>query len=189
MTFPEFIELNNQQLEKIKNRGLKNRIKNECNVLYKDYHNVLIDITGKDITGKDEIAIYADEFIYTCQTINNKEIIIAKRRGYKFILTNLYPFQPPKIFVNDQPYADLLRIQGDYQKNMLKKIRGQECLCCHSVNCSANWSPAIKIHRIINEINNTIKFKRDIINLLLTDKIKKKYNIPYAYIEAYLCLF
>ena len=77
-------------------------------------------------------------------------------------------------------------MRGDYEKKMLKKIKDQDCLCCHSINCSANWSPAIKLNRIIGEINNTLKFKRDIINLLLADKIKIRYNIPYAHIEEYL---
>lgn len=177
-TIPEFIELNNQQLEKINIRGIKSRIKNDCNVLYKDYE-VLIDVIERG-----EITIYVVEHIRNYNSKTNK----TSQRTYKFILTTNYPFHPPKIFVNEQPYANLLRIQGDYQKDMVKKMRGQDCLCCHSLNCSVNWSPAIKLHRIIDEIKDTIKFKRDIINLLLADKIKKKYNIPYAYIELYLCL-
>ena len=77
-------------------------------------------------------------------------------------------------------------MKGDYEKEMVKKLKGQDCLCCSSVNCNVNWSPAIKLFNIINEIKDTLKFKRDIINVLLADKIKKKYNIPYAYIERYL---
>ena len=65
-------------------------------------------------------------------------------------------------------------------------MRGNDCLCCHSLNCSANWSPSIKLCHIIDEIKSILKFKKDIINLLLADKIKIKYNIPYAYFEAYL---
>ena len=150
ITNSEYIEINNDQLELIKMKGLRNRIKNECNILYKEYHNVLISVDETK-----NIVIKAVEFI------NNNA------RTYKFILTIQYPFYPPK---------------------MLKKIKGQDCLCCHSLNCSANWSPAIKLYHIIGEINNTLKFKRDIINLLLADKIKIKNNIPYAYIEEYLII-
>ena len=82
-------------------------------------------------------------------------------------------------------YAEGSSEETEYQQE-LKKIKGQDCLCCHSINCTANWSPAIRLHRIIDEIKDTIKFKKDIINLLLAEKIKKKYNIPYAYIEAFL---
>ena len=169
ITNSEYIEINNDQLELIKMKGLRNRIKNECNILYKEYHNVLISVDETK-----NIVIKAVEFI------NNNA------RTYKFILTIQYPFYPPKIFVNDHSYLNILQMKGEYEKKMLKKIKGQDCLCCHSLNCSANWSPAIKLYHIIGEINNTLKFKRDIINLLLADKIKIKHNIPYAHIEDYL---
>jgi len=180
-SIPDYIELNNQELEKIKMKGLKSRLKNDCNMLYKEYHNVLIVV--KD---GEPITISADEFIYMCKTVNNQEIVTVKKRTYKFILTIQYPFHPPKIFVNNHPYMSILQTRSDYEKDMVKKIKGNDCLCCHSINCSANWSPAIKLDRIINEVKNILKFKRDIINVLLADKIKKKYNIPYAYIELYL---
>ena len=35
ITNSEYIEINNDQLELIKMKGLRNRIKNECNILYK----------------------------------------------------------------------------------------------------------------------------------------------------------
>lgn len=175
-TIPVFIELNNEELEKIKNRGVKSRVKNECNLLYKDYHNVLIDVIP------DKITLTATEFIVTQ---NNNEPI-TKQRVYKFILNSHYPFRPPEIYINNTLYSSLLQMRGDYEKEMVKKIKGQDCLCCYSMNCSANWSPAIKLYRIIDEIKDTLKFKRDIINVMLAAKIKKQYNIPYAYIERYL---
>lgn len=172
-TIAEFIELNNSELEKIQNRGIKSRIKSECNELYKDYHNVLIGIDGNKIT------INAIEFLHT-----NKNSI--KMRVYKFILGSHYPFRPPEIYLNNYPYSTILQMKGDYEKNMIKKIKGKDCLCCHSINCNANWSPAIRLCRIIDEIKETINLKKDIINLLLVEKIKKQYNMPYAYIESYL---
>jgi ubiquitin-protein ligase len=175
-TIPVFIELNNEELEKIKHRGLKSRVKNECNLLYKDYHNVLMDVVP------DKITVTAVEFMNT----NNNNIATSKKRAYKFILNSHYPFRPPEIYINNTLYSNMLQMKGKYEKEMVKKIKGQDCLCCHSINCSANWSPAIKLFHIINEIKDTLKFKRDIINVLLVDKIKKKYNIPYAYIERYL---
>ena len=175
-TIPEYIEFNNIELEKIKHRGLKSRLKNECNILYKDYHNVIIDVIP------DKITITATEFIVTQS--NNEPI--TKQRVYKFILNSHYPFRPPESYLNNTIYSTILQMKGDYEKEMVKKIKGQDCLCCHSVNCSANWSPAIKLFYIINEIKDTLKFKRDVINVMLAAKIKKQYNIPYAYIERYL---
>ena len=176
LTIPEYIEFNNIELEKIKVRTLKSRIKNECDILYKDYHNVLIDVIP------DKITVTASEFM----TTNNDNIPTTKKRVYKFILNSHYPFRPPEIYINNTMYSTILQMKGDYEKKMVKKIKGQDCLCCHSVNCNANWSPAIKLNRIIDEIKDTLKFKRDIINLMLVEKIKNQYNIPYAYIERYL---
>ena len=175
-TIPEYIEFNNIELEKIKHRGVKSRLKNECNILYKDYHNVVIDVVP------DKITVSATEFMNT----NNNNIITSKKRVYKFILNSHYPFRPPESYLNNTIYSTILQMKGDYEKEMVKKIKGQDCLCCHSVICNANWSPAIKLFNIINEIKSTLKFKRDMINVMLADKIKKQYNIPYAYIERYL---
>jgi ubiquitin-protein ligase len=176
-TIPEYIEFNNIELEKIKARSIKSRLKNECNILYKDYHNVLIDVLQYD-----KITVTATEFM----NINNDNIQTSKKRVYKFILNSHYPFRPPEIYINNTLYANMLQMSGEYEKEMVKKIKGQDCLCCYSVNCTANWSPAIKLFNIINEIKSTLKFKKDIINLMLAEKIKKQYNIPYAYIESYL---
>ena len=168
-TISEYIEFNNNQLELIKIKSLRNRIKNECNILYKQYHNVLVEFDKEK-----NISIKAVEFA-------NANIFT-----YKFLIACHYQFYPPKIFVNDHTYLNVLQIRGEYEKKILKKIKGQDCLCCHSLNCSVNWSPAIKLYHIIDEIKNTLKLKRDIVNLLLADKIKIKYNIPYAHIEDYL---
>jgi len=149
-TISEYIEMNKDQIELIKMKGLRNRIKNECNILYKQYHNVLIEF---DI--EKNITIKAVEFTNT------------NAITYKFLITHLFPFYPPKIFVNNLSYLNILKMTGEYEKNTLKKIIGQDCLCCHSLNCSVNWSPAIKLYNIIDEIKNTLKIKRDIVNLLL----------------------
>jgi len=175
-TIPEYIEFNNIELEKIKVRSLKSRLKNECNILYKEHHNVVIDVIP------DKITLTAMEIT----TTNNDNITTSKKSVYKFILNNHYPFRPPEIYLNNIMYSTILQMKSDYEKEMVKKIKGQDCLCCYSVNCSANWSPAIKLYQIINEIKSTLKFKKDIINLMLAEKIKKQYNIPYAYIESYL---
>jgi len=173
-TTNNYIEMNNIELEKIQSRSIKNRIKNDCITLYKKYHNVLIE------DAPNNTAIEAVEILSTNNNLN------AKKRTYKFVITPNYPFHPPKIYINGNPYMDLLQMRGNYERDMVKKLRGNDCLCCHSLNCSANWSPAVRLYHIIDEINGILKFKKDIINLLLSAKIKIKYNIPYAYFEAYL---
>ena len=137
------IEANNTQLELIQNKCVKNRMKNECKMLYTKYHNVLIE----GVPDKLSIEIV--------------EIMNTKKRTYKLTIPANFPFHPPKIYINGYTYSDI---------------------------CSVNWSPAAKFHNIIDEINTILKFKRDVINLLLAEKIKIQYNIPYAYFEDYLVL-
>lgn len=174
ITTSDYIKINNDHLELIINKGLKSRLKNECSILYKMYHNVLIHTVDPTTNINDKLIIEAVEFIN------------ANARTYKFIITNLFPFHPPKMFVNGHSYGEIIQIKREYEKNMIKKLKKQECFCCKAICCYSNWSPAIKLFNIINEIKDILKFKRDIVNLLLADKIKNKYNIPYAYIETYL---
>jgi hypothetical protein len=169
LTTNDYIEANNAQLGQIQLKCVKNRMKNECNMLYKNYHNVRIE------QERDKILLEAVELI------NN-----TKKRTYKFIITSSYPFHPPKIYINGYTYSDILQMRCDFEKETVKKWRKKDCLCCFSFNCSINWSPASKIYNIIDEINDILKFKKDAINLLLAEKIKIKYNIPYAYFEDYL---
>jgi ubiquitin-protein ligase len=166
---PDDIE---EVLKLIPSRSLQSRVRNEVKLLYNDYSDVIVKQDKKDTN----ISVKFTEHI------DSKKI-----RRYEFILPPThYPFRPPAILVNDIPYSTMLTLSGDFEKKKLQQIRGQDCLCCHSVNCNANWSPAIKIHHILNEIKKTIQFKRDVIYLLLAEKIKKKHNVPFLDIESYL---
>ena len=170
LTTNDYIETNNARLDQIQNKCVKNRMKNECKMLYTKYHNVLIE----GVPDKLSIEIV--------------EIMNTKKRTYKLTIPANFPFHPPKIYINGYTYSDILQMRGEFEKEMVKKWRKKDCLCCYSYNCSVNWSPAAKFHNIIDEINTILKFKRDVINLLLAEKIKIQYNIPYAYFEDYLVL-
>ena len=163
LTTNDYIETNNARLDQIQNKCVKNRMKNECKMLYTKYHNVLIE----GVPDKLSIEIV--------------EIMNTKKRTYKFTIPPNFPFHPPKIYINEYTYSDILQMRGDFEKEAVKKWRQKDCLCCYSYNCSVNWSPAAKFYNIIDEINTILKFKRDVINLLLAEKIKIQYNIPYAY--------
>jgi len=77
-------------------------------------------------------------------------------------------------------------MRTEFEKKIVLNIKKQNCLCCHSINCKANWSPAIKLQLIIEEIKDILKFKRDITKGLLAQKIEQKYNIPHYTITSYL---
>jgi len=111
----------------------------------------------------------------------------SKIHNYGFIVTSNYPFNPPKIFYQNRPYLDFLKTS--YYPNsskIFKKIVGQDCFCCHSINCSENWSPAITLSRIIDEVKYIKQKKRHIINKLLADKIKLRYLIDDINLDEWL---
>jgi hypothetical protein len=62
-----------------------------------------------------------------------------------------------------------------------------DCLCCSSILCPANWTPAIRIIKIIEEAEKIKKYRRLIINRLLAKKIIVKYLI--SDINLYQWLF
>jgi ubiquitin-protein ligase len=171
MEFPEYIE---EVLISIKNKTQQRRLRNDCQVLFQNYDDLLI-----------------------CQEENNninvtvtENVYPNKVRVYRFEIETLYyPFHPPNIYINNNSYLSMLRISGDFEKKLVKKIKGQDCLCCHSLSCKSNWSPAIRLNHIADEIRSILKLKRDMVNILLAEKIKTKFNIPYAYIESYLVYF
>ena len=108
---------------------------------------------------------------------------------YRFVITNNYPFKGPTTFFQDRPYIEFLRT--NYPPSMLdifQKITGkQSCFCCTSLNCTNNWRPVSKLIHIIEEIHTIQKQKRDIINVLLADKIKQKYLIDDIDLNSWLC--
>ena len=168
LTAPHIIESNNQILNEKKNNISVKRVIRECNSLYSIYPSVVVNIVSDEIT------------ITVSENINNKTY------NYKFVLRDGYPFKPPRIFFNGTPYIDFLKMNGDYEKKMVKIVRGQDCLCCYSVNCAENWTPAIQLNAIIDEIKRTLQFKRDVIYSFLGQKIEQKYNVPHGCISSYL---
>ena len=168
LTPSHIIESNNQILNEKKNLTSIKRLIRECNSLYSIYPSVVVNVVSDEFT------------ITVSENVNNKTY------NYKFVLRDGYPFKPPRIFFNGTPYIDFLKMNGDYEKKLVKKVRGQDCLCCYSVNCAENWTPAIQLNVIIDEIKRTLQFKRDVINSFLGQKIEQKYNVPYGCISSYL---
>ena len=165
---PNDVELNNIVLSNINNKGVKNRIVNEFKTLYTLFPSVVLSIVSQEIN------------------IVIKEIIDNKKYTYKFVLRDNFPFKPPRIYFNNYPYIDFLNMRSDFEKKIVLKVKKQNCLCCYSVSCGSCWSPAVKLHAIIDEIKNLLKFKRDVVKGLMAQKIEQKYNIPSDTITSYL---
>jgi len=94
---------------------------------------------------------------------------------YSFIIDKSYPFRPPSVFINSIPYIEFCRINTiGFCKN-LKKVSNIYCFCCNTIIHTTKWTPTTKIYDIIVEIRNFKKIRRDVINKIFIDVIKRKY--------------
>ena len=140
------------------------RIARECSNLYEHFPNVVLS----SISDKIEM------------------VVTEGKEKYGFIFNNGYPFTAPQIYYNGESYLELLKINDKEEKNVLRKYRNTECLCCDSYYCNDNWSPSLTLKNIIDEIKEIVEFKKTIIHILLAEKIKKKYLIDDIDINSYL---
>jgi hypothetical protein len=138
------------------------RINNELKLLYKIYTKIDINLSENVIT------IY--ELPYK----------------YAFVVSELYPFVPPKIYYNDILYVDFLKTDFSHFNEILYDIHKLSCLCCNSLICKGIWNVSFTLHDVIVEINKYTKYKRDVIYKIYADKIKSKYLINDINLDQYL---
>jgi ubiquitin-protein ligase len=165
----DLIKNNEDVLLQFNSNCIKRRIKRELEGLYKIYNNITLSINNSELK------------VSICEIINNK------RQKYDFIMSQNYPFTCPKIFYQNRPYIDFLKVNCTKSEILLtKKVTGHECFCCHSLNCKDNWSPAITLQKIVNEIYSIKSYKRTMVNKLIADKIKLKYLIDDINLDEWL---
>ena len=159
----DIIKTNDVFLQQFRGARIK-RISRECNNLYDKFPNVVLS----SISDKIEM------------------VVTEGKEKYGFIFNNGYPFTAPQIYYNGESYLELLKINDKEEKNVLRKYRNKDCLCCDSYYCNDNWSPSLTLKNIIDEIKEIVEFKKTIIHILLAEKIKKKYLIDDIDINSYL---
>jgi hypothetical protein len=141
---------------------LKKRIENEIKMLCRKYEKIEINLC---------------ENIITVYDMSNT---------YEFIISESYPFVPPKIYYNNVDYVDFLKIKNTSFNSILYSIHKLDCFCCNSLTCKGKWNVSFTMDDIILEIQKYKKYKRDVINKLFADKIKMKYLISDINLEQYL---
>jgi ubiquitin-protein ligase len=163
---------NKNAISSINIKCIKTRLLREYNDLNTKFPNSIVHVYNNEELKHVSFSIRIEEG--------------SKLQSYVFIIDNKYPFHPPSILYNNKPYSNLLKLQsnrfGDYSQKLYKK----KCLCCASLNCKYNWSPAINLSMIINDINKNRKYKRNIIYAILIDQIKDKYLIDDIDILTYI---
>lgn len=154
--------------EKIVSKIVRKRLTRECENLYLTYPNLSLNV----ISGKTELTI-TDNFI-------------NKKHKYKLVFKETYPFKPPDIYYNDETYLELLKLKNKEEKDIVKKLKNKDCLCCDSFYCNDNWSPSITLKSIVDEIREIVLFKKTINEIIIANKIKAKYLIDDIDINSYL---
>jgi len=122
---------------------------------------------------------------------NEMHFIIEKNNGtvLKFILSNKYPFEPPKVLVNSNYYYNILQNPCSPKINRFLKKYKIRCMCCSSVICDNRWSPAYRIEHILDEINELNIVKKCVMLYLIMDDICIMKNIHTDTIGMYILDF
>lgn len=165
-------EPNKNAIASINIKCIKSRLTREYNDLYTKYPNSIIYIYNNDKLNHVSFSIRIDE--------------ANKMQNYVFIINNKYPFYPPRLVYNEQPYSDFLKLPTQRFGNYLLKLFNKNCLCCISLYCKYNWSPGVNISMMINEVNKMRSYKRGIVRAILIDQIKDAYLIDDIDIITYI---
>jgi ubiquitin-protein ligase len=158
-------------LENIDSKHVKNRISRELQKLEENCSLISIDNEFNESRNFDKNK-------YTVNILDNSNGLI-----YSIIVTNSYPFKTPSVKINFRPYQEFLKIGSTEH---LKKIHKLNCLCCSTITCGNNWSPAFTMNHLIEEIRRLKGYKRDLIYKLLSDKIKLRYLIDDIDLDCWL---
>ena len=127
-----------------------------------------------------------DAFSTSSKRRIKKECELLSKTYDNLVFNNSFPFHPPQIYYNGEPYWEILRLKFDFQKKLVKTYKKKDCLCCDSYSCNGNWAPSITLLDVIQEIKSNVEFKRSMVNVLLADAIKRKYLIADIDINSYL---
>ena len=101
---------------------------------------------------------------------------------YTVKLSDDYPFRKPDLYLNNKYYPFLL---PGSNKEILHKLFGIECLCCHSRIC--DWEVTTKIIHLILEAEEVIEIKKRMVEIIHAKVIQRKYLPPYVHvIEEFL---
>jgi hypothetical protein len=160
-------------IESIKYPCLRTRVKNEYNELKKIYGD----------SNKHELFVSYDN------TLDETKITLLEQinnNNYVFILDKNYPFYSPKFYFNNQPYTHYLKLPSRRFSEVLKKFTNTTCLCCSSLSCKYNWSPAIKLRMFIEELKKIRQYKRHIVYKILSEQLKDKYLIDDVDLDSFL---
>ena len=168
-------------LEKCSNVAIRRRLTKELEPLYSVFWKIDVHL---DELLKPKVTIYEN---MGDKSTEYPFVPSANVHKYDFIINSNYPFVQPEVFFQNRKYCDFLRVVHSYcGYKIFKQVTGMDCLCCHSITCNSNWSPSITLPKIIEEIHHYKQLKRNIVNKVFANVIKKKYLIDDIDLDSWL---
>tara|TARA_A100001015_G_C15035260_1_gene735788 strand:- start:2058 stop:2654 length:597 start_codon:yes stop_codon:yes gene_type:complete len=170
------------------------RFRNECLIFLgeKDSKNT---ISWANPTKIKHIVlnIYSKNNPFIISSENNYDTIVfmLKMSDNKYSLpikiinrTEVYPFKPPKVLINDIPFNELLI--PIHNNIYFKEVFETVCLCCNNVLNPKKWYVSMGFNNILNDIYDIIQKIIICRELLLCDKIVEKHFGHYVPIREFL---
>jgi len=160
----------------------------DSNFIRKRISKEIAFLLQQNICNEDDVKIQINtetsyrnmvEYDISFKNLNNNKY-------YKFIISNNYPFNPPKIKVNNKSLIFYHKITNEIFRDSLKKFTGIQCFCCETILCSNNWSPQFTFNDIIKDINYFTEANRQVVIRVIIDIIKRKYLIADINIVEWL---
>ena len=134
---------------------------------------------------------YGGYNVYYNDDIKKYIIYLENYNIFKFEIGDDYPWKPPKFYVNDRDYHELLRISShgnDYINEQLI-LKGIKCLCCESRLCYNNWCPGTTLSDLIDEFKERKRLIMKIIYTKYIFQICSIFNIYCVEIPEIICEF
>jgi len=136
--------------------------------MQKRLNREIVDIRNKYVDCK--IVFLQEDNIYIVI-----QIFVNAETNYSFKINADYPFKYPKtVKCGTRDYSRMMKLSPRFSL-VLERLTGIKCLCCSSFFCANNWTPAITILRIIQEIERNRNVFRRIVRFLLVENLKETY--------------
>jgi len=123
----------------------------------------------------------------------NKHGRFSKATIIQFALSPAYPFRPPRVRVNYSDYLGKSCCTSSKRiSQILKTLGGNRilCLCCDTMLCSSNWTPAFTLADVVNEIHGQVLLRQKVKYMLFLSYLAEKHRFDEnveRYIITFLC--
>jgi hypothetical protein len=123
---------------------IQNHTHNNNNI-FNHYKNTFLKRWNVELLDFHKKKEYKDIQMNLC---NDK--VRVKIDNYTFILSNKYPFYPPKVMIQNKPYLNYLKYPTSERIQDILHVHKISCMCCSFISNRNMWSPANQIKDILH---------------------------------------